>query len=394
MKKIILKKGREKSLHRKHPWIFSGAIEREDRNIENGEIVEIYSSANQWLAKGTYSKTSQIKVRIWTFDEAENIDSRFIKKKILNANKLREKIIPENTNAYRIFFSESDGIPGLIIDKYNQNFVCMFLSAGVEKFKMEIIETIKNEFQPENIYERSDSDVRIKEGLEIFKGQLFGKELPEFTEVQENGIKLLVDIKNGHKTGMYIDQRENRKLLRDFSKGKHVLNCFSYSGGFAVNAILGGADKVVNIDSSQDSLNLSKKIFELNNISEDKYENICADVFKSLRKFKEENRLFDLVILDPPKFADSKSSVEKAARGYKDINMNALNIINSGGYLFTFSCSGLISSELFQKIVADAALDAKREIKFIGQMKQAADHPVSSNFPESLYLKGFIAYVE
>lgn len=394
MKKIILKKGREKSLLRKHPWIFSGAIEKEYGNIENGDIIEIFSSANKWLARGTYSKKSQITSRIWTFDEDEKLDKQFIQKKILNARNMREKIILEDTNVFRLFFSESDGIPGLIIDKYENNFVCMFLTAGVEKFKMEIIEAIKEEFSPLSIYERSDSDVRIKEGLELFKGHLYGKEINNVIEVQENGIKLLVDIKNGHKTGMYIDQRENRKLLQTFSKGLQVLNCFSYTGGFSVNALIADAENVVNIDSSQDALNLSQNIFKTNNISEKKYENICSDVFKSLRKFVEEKQKFDLIILDPPKFADSKSTLEKASRGYKDINMNALKILNSGGFLFSFSCSGLMSSELFQKIIADAALDSKREIKFIRQLNQAADHPVSSNFPESLYLKGFVAYVE
>jgi len=308
------------------------------------------------------------------------------------AHKMRKDLIGNDTNAYRMFFSESDGIPGLIVDKYDEIFVCTFLSSGAEKFKKEIVDKIKTIFLPKSIYERSDVDVRLKEGLKPEKGLLFGEEPDELIQIKENGVNFFVNIKSGHKTGMYIDQRESRLTVRNYAKEKEVLNCFSYTGGFSVNAILGGAAKVTNIDSSQDALDISEKNFELNNIDKTKYQNICADVFRMLRTFKDENKKFDMIILDPPKFADSKASIDKAARGYKDINMNAINILNKGGLLFTFSCSGLITAELFQKIVADAALDANRQLKFIGHMKQSFDHPVSSNFPESFYLKGLIAY--
>ena len=394
MKKIILKKGREKSLLRKHPWIFSGAIEKEGSDIENGEIVDVLTFTKSWIARGTFSKDSQIRVRIWSFDENQKIDSEFISEKILHAEKMRKKLIANDTNTYRVFYSESDGVPGLIIDKYDETFVCMFLSAGVERFKGEIVEIIKKNFSPKTIYERSDSDIRAKEGLNQKKGLLYGEEPADLIQIKENNLNFFVNIKTGHKTGMYIDQRESRLTVRNYAKEKEILNCFSYTGGFSVNAILSGATKVTNVDSSQEALDIAKKNLELNDIEKDKHENICADVFKTLRKFKEENRKFDLIILDPPKFADSKANVDRAARGYKDINMNALNLLNKGGMLITFSCSGLIPADLFQKIVADAALDAKREMKFIGHLKQALDHPIASNFPESFYLKGLIAYVD
>jgi 23S rRNA (cytosine1962-C5)-methyltransferase len=392
MKNIILKKGREKSLLRQHPWIFSGAIENEDSNISNGEIVDVFTFNKTWIARGTFSAYSQIRVRVWSFDERKKIDSTFISEKIMLAHKMRKDLIGNDTNAYRMFFSESDGIPGLIVDKYDEIFVCTFLSSGAEKFKKEIVDKIKTIFSPKSIYERSDVDVRLKEGLKPEKGLLFGEEPDELIQIKENGVNFFVNIKSGHKTGMYIDQRESRLTVRNYAKEKEVLNCFSYTGGFSVNAILGGAAKVTNIDSSQDALDISGKNFELNNIDKTKYQNICADVFRMLRTFKDENKKFDMIILDPPKFADSKASIDKAARGYKDINMNAINILNKGGLLFTFSCSGLITAELFQKIVADAALDANRQLKFIGHMKQSFDHPASSNFPESFYLKGLIAY--
>lgn len=394
MKKVILKKGREKSVLRNHPWIFSGAIDKEEKDIKDGEEVEVYSRENRWLARGIFSGQSQIRVRLFAFNNKEKLDKEFIRNKILSAADLRNKLNFIDSSVYRLFFSESDGIPGLIIDKYDKIFVCMFLSVGAEKFKKEIVEVLVEEFSPESIYERSDSEVRLKEGLSLTKGLLYGKEPPDLVEVIENKLKILVDIKNGHKTGFYIDQRNNRFILGNYSEKKEILNCFSYTGGFAISALLNNALHVTNIDSSADALEMARKNLILNNISESRFTNVEGDVFKELRALATEERKFDIVILDPPKFADSKSNVYKAARGYKDINFNALKLIQKGGLLFSFSCSGLISTELFQKIIADAAVDAGRNLKFIEQLRQAQDHPVSSNFPESMYLKGFVAYVE
>ncbi|MBK7105386.1 MAG: class I SAM-dependent methyltransferase [Ignavibacteriae bacterium] len=394
MIKVILKPAREKSLLRKHPWVFSGAIEKVLGNPQNGETVEVFSSKNIWLGRGAFSIQSQIRVRIWTFDESENIDITFFEKRIKSAIDLRKSIIEKNSNSFRILNSESDGIPGLIFDKYNEFLVCQFLSAGAEFWKSQIIEAVKNVIPSKGIYERSDVDVRKKEGLEPKIGNLFGEELPDFIEIIENGIKFFVDVKKGHKTGFYLDQRDNRKLISEFAKEKNVLNCFSYSGGFSLYALKSGVNSVTNIDSSSDALKLSLKNVELNNFPKGKNINVEGDVFKILRKYRDENNLFDLIILDPPKFIESKANINKASRGYKDINMLAFKILNKGGILFTFSCSGLMDRELFQKIVSDAAIDAGKNVKIIKWLTQSFDHPVASNFPEGLYLKGLICYVE
>ncbi|MBK8944158.1 MAG: class I SAM-dependent methyltransferase [Ignavibacteriae bacterium] len=394
MIKVILKPAREKSLLRKHPWVFSGAIEKVLGNPRNGETVEVFSSKNIWLGRGAFSIQSQIRVRIWTFDESEIIDRKFFESKIKSSFNLRNSIIEKNTNSFRIVNSESDNLPGIILDKYSEFLVLQFLSAGAEFWKSEIIEAVKNVIPTKGIFERSDVDVRKKEGLESKIGNLFGEEPPELIEMLENGIKIFVDVKKGHKTGFYLDQRDNRKIISEFTKEKNVLNCFSYSGGFSLYALITGANSVTNIDSSSDALKLLLKNIELNNFSKEKIKNVEGDVFKILRKYRDENNLFDLIILDPPKFIESKANIDKASRGYKDINMLAFKILNQGGVLFTFSCSGLMERELFQKIVSDAAIDAGRNVKIIKWLTQSEDHPVASNFPEGLYLKGLICYAE
>ena len=388
--KIILKPGREKSLKRKHPWIFSGAIEKVIGNPGNGETVDVLSFRNEWLGRGAYSNESQIRVRMWTFDESQGINREFFVQKIQSAFQLRKSILTEETDALRIINSESDSIPGLIVDMYADYLVCQFLSTGSEFWKKEIVDSIQGIISSKGIYERSDVDVRQKEGLSPVTDILTGSEPPDIIEVIENGNKFLVDVKRGHKTGFYLDQRDNRAALTHFASGKDILNCFSYSGGFSVYALKAGAQSVTNIDSSADALNLLDKNIELNNLDGNKNQNVEGDVFKILRKYRDENRLFDLIILDPPKFIDSKSHLDKAARGYKDINMLAFKILKPGGTLFTFSCSGLMERELFQKIVSDAALDAGRDAKIIKWLTQSADHPCSLNFPEGLYLKGLI----
>lgn len=395
MKKIILKNGKEKSLLRKHPWIFSGAIKHYDNNLTNGEIVDVYSDKNIWLAKGFYSPESQIRIRVISFDPNEIIDKNFFINKISDAYNHRLNIIDTNKfNSFRIVNSESDFLPGLIIDKYDNYFVCQFLIAGIENFKQEIIDSVVEIFNPKSIYERSDVEIRKKEGLKLQSSLLYGEEPPNFVIINEDKLKFYVDIKNGHKTGFYLDQRENRLLVKNYTKAKEVLNCFSYTGGFGLAVLLGEASKVINVDSSANSLNLAGMNFELNNFNKLKYDLIEADVFKLLREYKKQGKSFDVIILDPPKFVDSKFNLEKAARGYKDINMNAFQLLRSGGFLFTFSCSGLMHAELFQKIVADAALDAKKQSKIIKFLHQSSDHSIALNFPEGNYLKGFIIQVE
>ncbi len=391
---IKLKKNRQRSLERKHPWVFSGAIDSIKDPSKNGETVKVVSADGKFLGWGAYSTKSQISVRIWSFDENEKIDTEFFKRQIEQAIDLRTQIIDtKNSNAYRLVNSESDGLPGLIVDKYNDYLVCQFLSAGAEFWKDEIVKLLSSLLNPTGVYERSDLDVREKEGLIPARGVLFGKEPSDLVEIIENGNKFFVDIKNGHKTGFYLDQRDNRNLLGNFSSGKEILNCFSFSGGFSVYALKSGADKVINVDSSIDALELAEKNLILNGIVSSKYENINDDIFKYLRKLRDANKQFDIIILDPPKFAESVSQIEKASRGYKDINLLAIKLLKKGGVLFTFSCSGHITSELFNKIIADAALDSGRKVSIVKYLTQSPDHTVLTNFPEGLYLKGLVCKV-
>lgn len=390
MQNIRLKKERDKSLKRKHPWIFSGAIERTDLGINSGETVNVVSSSGNIIGTGAYSPSSQIRIRMWSFDNNEKIDSLFFFKKISEAYELRKQLINNSTNAYRVINAENDGLPGVVVDRYGEYLSCQFLSAGAEYWKKHIVEHLIRLFKPKSIYERSDSDVRIKEGLTPYSGLIYGEDIPDRVEIAENGIKFFVEIKSGHKTGFYLDQRDNRLLLSTFASDKTVLNCFSYTGGFTIYALKENAKEVINIDTSQPALELLNKNIELNNLSSLRNKNINSDTFKVLRKFRDEGKTFDIIILDPPKFAESVSQIQQASRGYKDINLLALKLLNPGGLLFTFSCSGHITPELFQKIVSDAALDSGREIRIVKQMMQSPDHIVASNFPEGLYLKGLI----
>ena len=284
-------------------------------------------------------------------------------------------------------------MPGLVVDKYADYLVCQFLSAGAEFWKKEIVEILSNHFKPTGIFERSDVEVREKEGLQQSKGILFGKAPEGLIEIIENGNKFLVDIVLGHKTGFYLDQRDNRKLLQNFSSGSEILNCFSYTGGFSVYALKAGASKVINVDSSLEALSLAEKNLALNEIDSSKYENTQEDVFKYLRKLRDTNKQFDVIVLDPPKFAESVSQIEKAARGYKDINLLALKLLKNNGVLFTFSCSGHIVPDLFNKIIADAAADAGREVHILKYLTQSPDHTMLTSFPEGLYLKGLVCKV-
>lgn len=394
MPSVKLKKGRDKSFNRKHPWIFSGAIDSVKDISKNGESVEIISSDGKILGYGSYSSHSQISVRVLSFNPEDKIDNDFFQKRIENAVEFRRQIINyKSTNAYRVINAESDSLPGLIVDKYADFFVCQFLSAGAEYWKKEIVEILSNYLKPAGLFERSDVEVREKEGLQQSKGILFGNEPKELIEVMEHGNKFFVDIILGHKTGFYLDQRENRKLLEEFSSEKEILNCFSFTGAFSVYALKSGASKVVNIDSSTEALLLAEKNFTLNEIDSSKYENVQDDVFKHLRKLRDKNKQFDVIILDPPKFAESVSQIEKASRGYKDINLLALKLLKKNGVLFTFSCSGHIVPDLFYKIIADAATDAGREVHILKYLTQSPDHTMLTSFPEGLYLKGLVCNV-
>lgn len=395
MKKVILEKGREKSLQRRHPWVFSGAVKQVEGKPGRGETVDIAGAGNEWLARGSYSPDSQITVRAWTFDKDENIDRDFFRRKIVKALEFRQKLsgIGTDFTAYRIIAAEADGLPGLIVDRYADFLVVQFLASGVELHKPVIIELLAELTACKGIYERSDVAVRLKEGLTETAGLLYGEEPPEKIEIREHAQKFHVDVRQGHKTGFYLDQRDNRDYLYKHAAGKTVLNCFSYTGGFGVAAALGGAAMVTNVDTSAPMLALGSENMQLNGIVDKCYENIEADVFCLLRKFRAEGRKFDIIVLDPPKFADAKNHMDKACRGYKDIAILGFQLLNPGGQLYTFSCSGLMVPELFLKITADAALDAGIDAHIIKRFSQAPDHAVSLHFPESQYLKGLLVNI-
>ena len=393
MHKVVLKTGREKSVLHRHPWLFSGALQDVKKGIASGETVNIVSSSGEVLAKGAYSPDSQIRVRIWTFDPAEEIDSGFFNRSICKAVKLRKTFIPAEDNACRLINAESDGLPGVIVDRYADFLVCQLLSAGAEYRKQEIIQQLQEIISPAGIYERSDVEVREKEGLKPHAGLLTGDEPPELIQVTQGGIKFLVEVRKGHKTGMYLDQRDNRHVVQQLSTNREVLNCFAYTGAFAFAALQGGAVKVTNIESSTDAISMIMKQAGLNEIDSDKFENVQGDVFAVLRQYREAGRKFDMVILDPPKFVSSADQLKRGCRGYKDINLLAMKLLRENGLLVTFSCSGHLSPELFQKIVADAAVDAKREARMIASLGQPADHPVAMSFPEGRYLKGLVCYL-
>ncbi len=392
---IYLVKGREKSVKRKHPWIFSRGIDKVEGEPALGETVDVFTHDGKWLAKAAYSPESQIRARIWSF-EKEEINKAFFVKRFQNAQLLREDVIErDGLTGYRLIAAESDGLPGVTIDRYQNFFVCQLLSAGAEYNKQAIVDALVECFPDCNIYERSDVAVRKKEGLKETTGVLHGEIPPKSVVIEENGVKISVDIVGGHKTGFYLDQRDSRQQAMKYVKDKEVLNCFSYTGGFGLYALKGGAKRVINADVSQPALDTAKYNAELNefDISKKRAVFLNADVFKLLREYRDQGTQFDVVIMDPPKFAESKAQLNGACRGYKDINMLAMQILKPGGTLLTYSCSGLMDQVLFQKIIADAAVDANRQVKFVERFEQAADHPTDTAYPEGFYLKGFACKV-
>jgi len=396
MASLIIKPGREKSLLRHHPWIFSGAIDREVDVSESGQTVEIISSQGEFLAQAAYSPHSQIRARIWTTNQDEIVDREFFSKRITRALSLRQRLglftprlSTDPLSACRLIHAESDEIPGLIVDQYANCLVTQFLNSGSEYWKESLTDLLVELTGIENIYERSDVDVRQLEGLPVISGVLRGKP-SEQIDINENGIQFNLSVFQGHKTGFYLDQRINRLKVGYYARGCDVLDCFCYTGGFAINALAGGANTVLALDSSQEALRLLEKNIILNDMPLEKVEIMEGDVFHSLRKFRDSRRSFDMIILDPPKFAQTAAQAERASRAYKDINLLAFKLLRPGGVLCTFSCSGGINPDLFQKIVAGAALDAGVNAQIIEVLSQSDDHPVSLNFPEGAYLKGLI----
>ena len=391
---ITLQDSREKSLKRHHPWVFSKAVKHVSGKPQNGQTVSIVSSKGEWLCYAAYSGQSQIRARAWSFQQSENIDQAFFQRRIARAWQLRTELYDLNlTTGLRVVAAESDGLPGVTIDKYDDILVCQLLSAGAEFWRDAIVQALMALFPGHSIYERSDVDVRKKEGLEPTTGWLHLPRENGEVVIKEHGMSLLVDVVQGHKTGFYLDQRASRAAAKRYAKAKTVLNCFSYTGTFGVAALQGGAVSVTNADLSELALATALKNAELNQLDLTKLDNVKFDVFKLLRQYREQGKQFDMVILDPPKFAESKAQLMGACRGYKDINMVAMQIVKPGGLLLTFSCSGLMEDSLFQKIVADAALDAKRDCLFVEKLSQDSDHPVASFYPEGSYLKGLVCKI-
>lgn len=390
---VILKPERTRPVLQRHPWVFSGAIASFEGTLAEGDIVEVYSAEREWLARGYFNPHSQIVVRLLTWQPDEPIDRNFWSRRLERAIAARRALAADrSTNAYRLVHAESDFVPGLVVDRYAEWLVVQFLTLGVERRKEELVGLLVELVEGvRGVYERSDVEVRAKESLYPQAGLLWGEEPPELVEVRENGKRFLVDIRRGHKTGFYLDQRENRLRLSALCAGAEVLDAFAYSGAFGLYAALGGAEAVTLVDSSAGALELARRNFVLN--GRGGVECVEGDVFSVLRGYRSAGRCFDLIVLDPPKFASAEREVERAARAYKDINLLAFQLLRPGGLLFTFSCSGAISPDLFQKIVFGAAVDARRDAQIIGFMTQGADHPVALTFPEGLYLKGLICRV-
>jgi 23S rRNA (cytosine1962-C5)-methyltransferase len=391
MHKLILKPGREKSLKRKHPWVFSGAVARVEGDPQMGDTIDVRSADGEFLAVAAYSPHSQIRARVWDWRERV-IDGEFFRERIERAVHSRATLAQSGTSdARRLIYGESDGLPGIIADRYGDTVVVQLTSAGAERWREQIIAHIQRVTGSSRLWERSDAEARQLEGLPPSTGLLYGATPAAPLIVTEHGLRFEIGFEGGHKTGFYLDQRDNRLKMRALAKDRDVLDCFCYSGGFALNALAGGAKSVTAIDSSADALAQARRNAELNQLSQPEW--MEADVFLALRRFRDQRRDFDLIVLDPPKFAPTVSHVEKAARAYKDINLLAFKLLRPGGVLVTFSCSGGVSADLFQKIIAGAALDAGADAHIEDWLHAAPDHPAALNFPESEYLKGLICCV-
>ena len=389
--KLILKPGRDKSLRRRHPWVFSGAVARVEGAPASGDTVEVVSAEGTVLGAAAYSAHSQIRARMWTWN-AEPVDAAFFGRRIAQAAAARPACgIAGTTDAWRLVHAESDGLPGVIADRYGETVVVQLLSAGAERWRVAIAGALHDLPGVTRVWERSDADVRALEGLSATGGLLRGPPPEGAQVIVEHGLEYGVEVDAGHKTGFYLDQRDNRLRLRGLVQGREVLDCFCYTGGFALNALEGGAKTVLAIDSSAPALEAARENATRNRLPEAQWQE--GDVFQSLRRLRDQGRHFDAIVLDPPKFAPTASHAERAARAYKDINLLALKLLRPGGLLMTYSCSGGIAPALFQKIVAGAALDAGVDARIEAWLHAACDHPVALAFPEGEYLKGLLLRV-
>ena len=391
MNALVLKHGRDKSLRRRHPWVFSGAVETIVGEPGPGDTVRVQDASGKPLAQAAYSPHSQIRARVWTFDGHEEVDTAFFRDRLARALALREALpAAHHTNALRLVHGESDGLPGLVVDRYADVLVAQFLAAGVERWREPILDLLAELTACEAIFERSDAEVRKLENLPARVGFARGNRNASRCPIIEYGLNFRVDVEQGQKTGFFLDQRENRQRVRSLAGGREVLDGFCYTGGFSIAALAGGASRVTAIESSSAALEVARENLAANALDAGKVSFVQADVFGELRTLRDRGATFQMVVLDPPKFAPTAAQARNAARAYKDINLLALKLLAPGGLLATFSCSGGVSSELFQSIVAGAALDAGGHAKIIERFGAAADHPVALEFPEGEYLKGLL----
>ncbi|MCU0813213.1 MAG: class I SAM-dependent methyltransferase [Burkholderiaceae bacterium] len=387
MKSIRLREGKERSLLRRHPWVFEGSVAK--GKADAGETVRVEAHDGRFLAWGSYSPTSAIRVRAWTFDDGERIDRDFFARRIATAVALRARL-PIDSDGVRLVHGEADGLPGLVVDRYADTLSAQFLAAGTERWKATIADLLLEATACTRLYERSDSGVRGLEGLPPATGWLRGAGPTEVT-VREHGWRLTLDVAEGHKTGFYLDQRDNRARFAAWVRHlgcERVLNCYCYTGGFSVAALAGGAKEVTSVDSSAPALERGRTHVVLNGFDPGRAQWLDADVNQTLRDQLKAGERFDAIVLDPPKFAPTAAHAERAARAYKDINRLALKLLAPGGLLLTFSCSGGVGAELFHKIVAGAAIDAGVDGALVARLEGACDHPTTLAFPEGEYLKG------
>lgn len=397
---ITLHPGRDKSVRHRHPWLFSGAIARIDGNPDPGEVVKITDAAEAFLAWGYFNSRSQIAVRLLTWTETDTVDAAWWKHS-LNASIHRRRALAASahTDSYRLVHAEADGLPGLIADRYGDVIVCQFLTAGVEAHRETIVEHLWRQLNPTTVIERSDDEMRKVEGLLPSGGVLRGQSPREHVLMRESGHRFRVNLVEGQKTGFYLDQRDNRQAVAMHARGRRVLDCFSYTGGFAIPVLAAMPASLTCIDSSESALSLLNENVELLHgdlpgVAIITPEVCSANVFELLRVFRDQGRQFDMIILDPPKLAASHAQVARAKRAYKDLNLLAMKLLTTGGVLASFSCSGAITRHDLQSVVGWAATDAQRRVQVVAQLTQADDHPVIVSFPESEYLKGLICIVE
>ena len=391
--RAILKAGRDKTLRRRHPWVFSGAVERVLGDPSAGDTVAIMSADGGFLAWAAYSPASQIRLRVWSFAETEAIDARYFEDRLGTAIEARRRLgLLEPMSACRLVFSEADGLPGLVVDRYADFLVCQFLAMGAERWRDAVVAALARLLTPRGIYERSEAAIRRKEGLGSRAGALYGEPPPERLRIMTSGGDRWIDIAHGQKTGGYLDQIENQALVARHAAGAELLDAFSYSGGFAVACLRQGALAATLLDASAEALKLAEQTAAGNGVAE-RCRYVQGDAFVALRALEEEGRRYDLVVLDPPKFVHTAEQLPSGLRGYREINRLGLRLVRPGGLLASFSCSGHVDRDAFQRMLAGAAAEAKRGAQIVAVLSQSADHPVALAFPESAYLKGLLLRV-